>query len=352
MKTICLNMIVKNESKIIKRLFDSVIDIIDYWVICDTGSVDDTCEVIENYFREKGIRGELYRTEWKNFGNNRTEALRMANKKADYILLLDADMILKNENFDKNSLESDYYGIEQRTNSINYFNTRLIRGDIECECKGYTHEYYDLKGYKGDVLKTLYIKDIGDGGSKADKFYRDEQLLKLAIEAFPEDSRNYFYLAQTYKDMKNYDEAIKYYEIRYSMNNWDEEKWYSRYMIGYCYYMKNEFELAIFNLLKAYEERAWRSEPLYWVCKIFRELGLYKNSYHYFLLGNVIDYPEKDVLFIEKTVYKYLFWFEFSIIAYYLDLKEDGKKVSESLLDSDLPEYYKNQVKNNYKFYS
>jgi len=40
-KTICLNMIVKNESKIITRLFDSVIDIIDTYVICDTGSDDE-----------------------------------------------------------------------------------------------------------------------------------------------------------------------------------------------------------------------------------------------------------------------------------------------------------------------
>ena len=36
--TLCLNMIVKNESKIIRRLFDSVLPIIDCYCICDTGS--------------------------------------------------------------------------------------------------------------------------------------------------------------------------------------------------------------------------------------------------------------------------------------------------------------------------
>ena len=35
-------MIVKNESQIITRLFDSVISIIDYWIISDTGSTDET----------------------------------------------------------------------------------------------------------------------------------------------------------------------------------------------------------------------------------------------------------------------------------------------------------------------
>jgi len=34
--TLCLNMIVKNESKIILRLLDSVLPIIDCYCICDT----------------------------------------------------------------------------------------------------------------------------------------------------------------------------------------------------------------------------------------------------------------------------------------------------------------------------
>ena len=57
--TICLNMIVKNESKIITRLFDSVYKIIDYYCICDTGSTDDTIDIIKEYFKGKNIPGEI-----------------------------------------------------------------------------------------------------------------------------------------------------------------------------------------------------------------------------------------------------------------------------------------------------
>ena len=49
---ICLNMIVKNESKIITRLLDSLLKIIDHYVIVDTGSTDNTIEVISNYFKD------------------------------------------------------------------------------------------------------------------------------------------------------------------------------------------------------------------------------------------------------------------------------------------------------------
>ena len=43
---ICLNMIVKNEVKVLPRLIRSVKDYIDYYVIVDTGSTDDTIELI------------------------------------------------------------------------------------------------------------------------------------------------------------------------------------------------------------------------------------------------------------------------------------------------------------------
>ena len=52
---ICLNMIVKNESKIIVRLLKSVLRFIDYFVIIDTGSEDDTIQTIHDFFEENEI---------------------------------------------------------------------------------------------------------------------------------------------------------------------------------------------------------------------------------------------------------------------------------------------------------
>ena len=50
--TLCLNMIVKNESRVIRRMLESVYTILDSYCICDTGSTDDTVEIIESFFRE------------------------------------------------------------------------------------------------------------------------------------------------------------------------------------------------------------------------------------------------------------------------------------------------------------
>ena len=81
MSTVCLSMIVKNETHIIKECFDSVYKFIDYWVIVDTGSTDGTQELIKNYFAEKGIPGELIERPWVSFGHNRSEALGLVMEK-------------------------------------------------------------------------------------------------------------------------------------------------------------------------------------------------------------------------------------------------------------------------------
>ena len=104
--TICLNMIVKNESKILTRMFDAVYEVIDCYCICDTGSTDNTEQVITEYFLEKGIPGKIIHEPFKNFAHNRNVALKSCKGMSDYVLLLDADMILQvNKVFNKSILD-------------------------------------------------------------------------------------------------------------------------------------------------------------------------------------------------------------------------------------------------------
>ena len=182
--TLCLNMIVKNESRIIKRLLETVSTIIDYYVICDTGSSDNTPQIITDFFTEKGIQGEVIYEPFKNFGYNRTFSLTAARGKATYALLVDADMKLVIEpQFDKQLLTCDSYTIIQKGGSLSYYNTRLIKLNCAAKCVGPTHEYYDMpSGSSSGKLDFMWINDIGDGGAKSDKFERDIRLLKQGIE--------------------------------------------------------------------------------------------------------------------------------------------------------------------------
>src|SRR5262249_51552449 len=74
MARICLNMIVKDEALVIGRCLDSVLTFIATWVVVvDTGSTDGTQDRVRDLLRSR--LGALHERPWKNFGENRNEAL-------------------------------------------------------------------------------------------------------------------------------------------------------------------------------------------------------------------------------------------------------------------------------------
>lgn len=128
-RSICLNMIVKNEEHVIETCLNSVKPLIDYWVIVDTGSTDETKARIQKALA--GIPGELYDRPWVNFGHNRDEALKFAKGKGDYILLMDADEFIEiDPRFNRDALKEDCYMVDvsdytNRYKRILLFNNHL-----------------------------------------------------------------------------------------------------------------------------------------------------------------------------------------------------------------------------------
>jgi glycosyltransferase involved in cell wall biosynthesis len=87
-------MIVKDEAHIIHESLKATLPLIDTYCIVDTGSVDDTIQKIRDFYSDKGISGEIHERPWKNFGHNRSEALKLCDGKMDYILVIDADDLM------------------------------------------------------------------------------------------------------------------------------------------------------------------------------------------------------------------------------------------------------------------
>jgi glycosyltransferase involved in cell wall biosynthesis len=334
-------MIVKNESKIITRLFDSVISIIDTYCICDTGSTDNTIEIIKNYFNEKNINGKVITEPFINFAYNRNFALNGCLGMSDYILLLDADMILEINNFDKNILnKANIFYILQGNNSFYYQNTRILKNDGLSKYVGMTHEYIKSPHIHLQIPKNnLFINDIGDGGAKTNKFERDILLLKQGIIDEPNNHRYYFYLANSYYDSKQYNNAIETYLIRIKLDGWKEEVWYSYYRLGLIYKQLNDIAKAIYYWLEGYNYYPNRLEGLYEILKYYRENSKYNLiKYLYPIIKNELDKKENrdNYLFLHNDVYTYKIYYEYSIFAYYLGIKNINDEIV-LLLNSDIP---------------
>ena len=360
-------MIVKNESKIITRLLKSVLPLIDSYCICDTGSTDNTIEIIQDFFKGKNIHsGKIIVEPFKDFGYNRTFALKQCLNmdNADYILLLDADMILEMDpmlSIDdfKNNLTYDVYNVFQGSPSFIYKNTRLIKNKIGMSYWGVTHEY--LNAPNGSTTFTipknqLFINDVGDGGSKQDKFLRDIRLLEKGLEENPNNDRYTFYLANSYKNSGQNENAIKTYKKRINLGGWHDEVWYSYYSMGQCYKELGKMKEAISAWINGYEFLPTRIENLYEIINYYRTTSKHTLAYTYYNLAKYERNRKTDFdnLFLEKDIYDYKLDYELSIIGYYCNWDNyDLAKVSMNILsNSTTIDYIFKNVLSNYKFYT
>jgi glycosyltransferase involved in cell wall biosynthesis len=354
-------MIVRNESKIIRRCLESVTNICDYVVICDTGSTDNTSEIIESYFSENTkLKGKIYHHEWINFGHNRSLSLEMAKQTgASYALCIDADMILNiHEGFTKETLTADSYLVEQNHGCLVYSNTRLMKLDRNWKCIGSTHEYYACEyPTNASKLTTLSIIDLADGGCKHDKFERDIKLLTNDLSQDPNNQRSMFYLAQSYYDTKQYEKAAEFYNKRAQAGGWIDEVYYSHFQIGNTKrFLNKSWDEIEKSYMQAWNCLPSRAEPLYELSRYCRENQMHEKGYVYGKMGLMIPFPKEHNLFIYKNVYNYQLKDEVSICAYYVQRYDESIEICKELLSlvesagGFVPDSYVPRINNNMAF--
>lgn len=357
MTTLCLNMIVKNEGKIIERLLSSVIGIIDTYCICDTGSTDNTIELINKFFSERKMEGKVITEPFKNFEYNRNFSLKECEGMSDYILFLDADMIFEIRNFDKNILSSyDSFHILQGNDTFFFGNIRIVRNNGLFKYIGVTHEYISTPE-KNSVYhfkrNELFIKDVGDGGSKHDKFIRDINLLEEAIRVKPDCVRSHFYLANSYHDSRQYEKAIPIYERRIALGGWNQEVWYSYYRIGLCYKNLKQMEKAICSWLEGYSYLPNRIENLYEIIKYYRDTSKHNLSHNFYKMAKEVIARGEDrtgFLFLHNDIYEYKIDYEYTIISSYFNVKNIGDEFVH-IFNVSNEGYMLDNILSNLKFY-
>jgi glycosyltransferase involved in cell wall biosynthesis len=219
-------MIVKNESDVILESLSRVCHLVDFWVICDTGSTDNTSETIQRFFAEKGIPGELHHDTWKNFAHNRTLAFSRARSRADYAWVLDADDLLTGTLVFPIEMSADAYSLFYGDEScIQFQRPQLFSSQYEWEYRGVLHEFpcrKDSLPYSLEIIEGNYYIDYmhsrhhttNDRGKNPLKYLRDAQLMEKALETEKNNMyywRYVYYIGQSYYDFGDFEKALTYF---------------------------------------------------------------------------------------------------------------------------------------------
>jgi glycosyltransferase involved in cell wall biosynthesis len=366
---ICLSMIVKNEAPVIRRCFESVLPIIDYWVIVDTGSTDGTQGIVKEFANVKP--GELHERPWVDFAYNRTEALNLAKGHGHYTLIIDADDVLElKPGFKMSFLTADSYLVDIRQMELRYSRVQLVRSSLPWRYEGVLHEFLSCgrNKYEQRIFPenrpqqrlTGAVIRMTEGGARrrtsaVERFSRDAALLERALETESDPflfARYKFYLAQSYQNAGEKVKALENYEERAKLGLWREEVFVSLYQAAK---LKVDLNATAEDIIQSYLNASAvsgvkRAEALHGAARFCRSEQRFQEGYEYAKKALRIGVPEQ-ALFLERWIYDYGILDEYAVNAYGAGRYADCLKACEKLLrEGKIPKEEHNRVEQNARF--
>jgi hypothetical protein len=346
-----LCIMVKNGGPQFKQMLLDNFTIFDRWTILDTGSTDETIDIINEILVGKK-KGNLYQEPFINFRDSRNRCLELAGSSCKFLTMLDDTYVIKgNMREFLNEVRGDQYSnsftLYIQSDDTIYGSNRIIKNDSGLKYIYKIHEVITDKNNINVVIpkENCFIDDRRfDYMEKRtqDRKQMDLKLLYEEIEENPQDPRTYYYLAQTYNLLEDYEKAFYYFTKRAEFTNsgflqervdalfesarianfklnkpWlecedlynkcykiDESRPEALYFIGIHYYLDNNFSKAFGYFKKAFEigfpvhcqyslkpTLSYHFLPKF-LCKICYELKEYeigKQASELFLLNNKED---------------------------------------------------------------
>ena len=294
-------MIVKNEEKVIGRCLDSICDIVDEIIVVDTGSTDNTKNIVNQY------TDKIYDFKWVNdFAKARNYSFSKATK--DYILWMDADDVILQE--DKKKLKKlkesmdgtvdvytmvyNYSQDENGTPIIVQRRERIVKRENNYQWISPIHEVIVPTGniVDTDIVVTHKKHGIKDVNRNLRIF---EQMIKDHVEF--DDRQEYCYAKELYF-LQKIPEAIKQYNqfINKYIKEYDKRKdlLYSALIeLSDCYKRTDNEEKEWETLLLILQNQIPGKECLNKIADIFFRKEKYEEAIFWFKnslqLGDTVE---------------------------------------------------------------
>ena len=363
---IILTQIMKNESHVAERMLNSIKNFVDGIVVVDTGSTDDSIEVVRKWGADNGIETYVIPRAFDNFENSRNFSLDSARdiflSKKDghtyYGVWLDFDeQLIVGPTFNKEKCDKDLYMFNTSIGAMKYTRNEFYRLDKPFKFYGPVHEFIIYDGKEqvtSGLMEGVEVNVKMDGGSwKADiseKYKSHAAILEEYINNTNRDPRWIFYTAQSYHDsaslQNNREEneerwrrALKYYKERVNRTDgYEEERYYSQLRIGSIMKMMEcPWEETHQALLKAYIMDSSRAESIKVIIDYYLSVGEWNMAYLYskFCKANFYGknpYPKK-LLFIDESLYSWRILEVHAAACYYTGRVDEARANFQELLE-------------------
>jgi hypothetical protein len=361
---LCFATMCKNEEHVILETLNSVYKYIDYWIVCDTGSTDNTHKVVQDFFTEKNIPGELWLDEWDGFEVNKSLMFERCHDKSDFILHLDADDWLVGD-FNVDELyktTADSYLFNLKRGSLFWSATILYNNRVKWKYVGVAHNIIVCLDKTNTTISQYFMRcntwiDAEERGIRKmdpEKYIKDAIALKdQFLEVLYDDphnitNRSAFYCAQSYMDAKYYKEAIEWYRLYTKLKDtWIEELFESHMRIARCMiHLKFEDKSIIDEMNSAIGIFSDRAEPYYILGKYFNDKSNTVLGYKYLTLAkthDIIEAKKKYSLFVNILNYGKYINDELAVSCYWTKRYTEGLDLINEIIDD--PEFIDNKIR-------
>jgi len=373
MAKLVLTQIMKNESHVVTRMLDSIKSIVDIVVMIDTGSTDNTIEVVKKWGENNNIETHVFERPFDNFEASRNYSIEMArqvtkNRGNDYWgfwLDCDEQLVVDPKVFDKSKINKDLYMFNTYIGTMKYTRNECYKIDKAFRFYGPVHEFIvcDDKTITSGLMEGLHVNVQMDGGSWKgnipEKYKSHAFVLEKYIDANRQDPRWIFYTAQSYHDSASIPDnreeneerlrrAIKYYKERVNRNDgYVEEIFYSQYRIGTIMkVIESPWSETHQELLKAYALDPLRGEPIKAIIDYYLQVGEWNNAYLYSKFAKVNfhgknPYPQR-LLFVDESLYIWKFTEVHAAACFYTGRMDEAKANYQEMvrLTKTHPQYF------------
>jgi glycosyltransferase involved in cell wall biosynthesis len=342
-------MMVKNEKKRIVVSLNSVVNTVCCYIIFDTGSEDETKEIIIEHCKKFKINLYMIEGNFVDFSTSRNCVLDYSDTiSVDFLLLLDCNDELKGGDkllqYANNELSTDrtaYLLCQQWWSGQfdHYWNSRFVKTRNKWRYVYPVHEVMDHPTESFPATKiteevVLYQDRTQDDDKTKNRFKKDKILLRREYRKKPKDGRTVFYLAQTYSCLRDWPHTYRFYQERYHiLDGFWEERYQAAQRCGVAgEHLGLKWEIIHEWYLKSYA-LCDRAEPLIYIAEHYNKEKIWSLAYMYAKQACEVNFPKHCSLFIDKKMYDYDRYSKLGIIAYYYNKFNEGKWACEKALE-------------------